>query len=126
MAVVVLAGCGGGSGPLIDFAANHDRHPIAGKWFSGLTISGTGGAQLTRFDCFAWIGRPSYEQLPARARSVYVPGTHHLAKGVCAWKIPKSAAGKWLHGCADGYVAKGAEECDAFENLPVWRIRRTP
>ncbi|MDX6479615.1 MAG: hypothetical protein QOG85_125 [Gaiellaceae bacterium] len=126
LGAVVLAGCGAIGPPFVGFVANHDGHPIAGRWFAGLTVRGIGGTHLTQVDCrLAWIGRHwSYGSLPARTRRVYVPGTHRVAKVVCAWKIPKAAAGKWLHGFAAGYFAKGAEECGAFETIPVWRIRR--
>jgi hypothetical protein len=133
-AVVVLAGCGGG-GPLgaqsVYFAANHHGHPVAGRWFTGLTVTGIGDTQLTRVDCrLAWIRHWAYGSLHMRARRLYVPGTHRLKKVVCAWYIPKTAAGERLHGCAAGYFpngsdAYGAEECGVFEAIPVWRIRRS-
>jgi hypothetical protein len=126
--VVALAGCAR-TAPFVSFVANHDGHPVAGRWFSGLTVRGIGGTHLTRVDCrLAWVRHWAYGSIPARARRFYAPGTRRLEKVVCAWKIPKTDAGEWFHGCAAGYFPNGdlggAEECGAYETVPIWRIRR--
>lgn len=120
-AALLLASASAGPPPphLFSIAATREQ-PVAGRLFTGLTITANPGTQIIDAHCSARAGR---KLLRGRLQRFYAAAVSGPAAVACSWLIPANGSGKVLR--ATAYVLTAQEPNGFSRSAPfTWRIRQ--
>jgi hypothetical protein len=102
--------------PLAYVAVTHAR-PVAGHWFTGVTVTPRGTSSIRSVNCDATIHRAN---LHGRVQRFYAEGVDGPAAVACGWKIPATARGPLR-----AQVAVVTSNGTLTSPTLSWRIKRT-
>jgi hypothetical protein len=121
---VAVAGCflaaaHAGPPPPADVRITSVHHrPVAGKTFTGVTITSLDTWGIATVTCDMMVG---HKALQGHERAFYADGITGAAAVSCAWRIPARAAGKLLHGSISVVTGNGT---NVVSPVFGWRIKR--
>jgi hypothetical protein len=103
---------------LVSIAATHEE-PLAGRSFTGITITSNPGTQIIDAHCSARAGR---KLLRGRLQRFYASTVSGPAAVACSWQMPANGSGKILR--ATAYVLTAQEPNGFSRSAPFsWRIK---